>query len=160
LEYQLRIADVSLLIFERSVLERDFASEILEFCPEFTTAKGAVYSNCLPFLRRAVCLGDMASLGSTVESWSDFVNCALKAPAAIVEAIGAEVAPADRAMVFFSSGSTAKPKGVVHSHRAATIQCWRWKRLFALDSDVRTWTANGFFWSGNFTQAVGATFSV
>jgi acyl-CoA synthetase (AMP-forming)/AMP-acid ligase II len=159
LEYQLRIADVSLLIFERSVLERDFAAEIMEFCPELATAPGTVYSKRLPFLRRAICIGDTSGLGAAVESWSEFVDSDSKAPAAIVEAIEAEVAPSDRAFVFFSSGSTAKPKGVAHSHRAAAIQCWRWPRLFALDSNVRVWTANGFFWSGNFTQAVGATFS-
>jgi acyl-coenzyme A synthetase/AMP-(fatty) acid ligase len=61
--------------------------------------------------------------------------------------------------LFFSSGSTAKPKAIVHAHRAAAIQCWRWRSIFAVDTDVRTWTANGFFWSGNFAMAIGATFA-
>jgi fatty-acyl-CoA synthase len=160
LEYQLRVADVSILIFERAVLDRDFAAEIVEFCPELATAESTVYSPRLPFLRRAVCIGDAPPLGRAVESWEEFVDGDLQAPAALVEAIGAEIAPSDRAMVFFSSGSTAKPKGIVHCHRAATIQFWRWRRIFALSSDVRTWTANAFFWSGNFTQAIGATLSV
>src|ERR1022692_2046338 len=69
LEYMLRLADVSLLIFERSVLNRDFASEIGEFCPELTAAHGVAYSNRLPFLRRAVCIGEMSSLGGAIESW-------------------------------------------------------------------------------------------
>jgi fatty-acyl-CoA synthase len=59
--------------------------------------------------------------------------------------------------VYFSSGSTAKPKAIVHSHRAAAIQCWRWVRVAAIDANVRTWAANGFFWSGNFSQAMGST---
>ncbi|MFP5305284.1 MAG: class I adenylate-forming enzyme family protein [Gammaproteobacteria bacterium] len=59
--------------------------------------------------------------------------------------------------MFFSSGSTAKPKAIVQAHRAAAIQCWRWPRIFAVDRDVRTWTANGFFWSGNFAMAMGMT---
>jgi acyl-CoA synthetase (AMP-forming)/AMP-acid ligase II len=44
-------------------------------------------------------------------------------------------------------------------HRAATIQFWRWRRFLGLDADVRTWAANGFFWSGNFAMALGATFA-
>src|SRR5580692_2902277 len=47
---------------------------------------------------------------------------------------------------------TDKPKGIFNSHRAMAIQCWRSRRLFALEDDVRCWTANGFMWSGNFVM--------
>ena len=157
-EYQLRVGDVSLLIFERSILSRDFGAELIEMCPELETSDGIAHSPRLPFLRHAVCIEDTVSKGS-IESWQDFVHGDLKASASMVEAIDAEIAPTDRAMVFFSSGSTAKPKAVLHTHRAAAIQCWRWSRVTALDPGVRTWTANGFFWSGNFTQAIGSTLS-
>jgi fatty-acyl-CoA synthase len=158
LEYQLRVGDVSLLIFERSVLDRDFAAEITEICPELAKGGGEVQSTRLPFLRRAVCIGEAAPAGA-FELWSDFLRKGPLAPAALVEAIGAEIAPTDRGLVFFSSGSTAKPKAIVHAHRAAASQCWRWRRIFAVDPDVRTWTANGFFWSGNFCMAIGTTFA-
>lgn len=157
-EYQLRIGDVSILIFERSVLKRDFAEELDQLVPELRQA-GVVHSARLPFLRSAVCIDDGNPVGGAVESWSDFVRSGPASLTPVLESIDAEVAPTDRAMVFFSSGSTAKPKAILHAHRAAAIQCWRWRRIFALDSEVRTWTANGFFWSGNFAMAVGATFS-
>ena len=74
LEYLLRVADVSLLIFERSVLNRDFAAEIGEFCPELASARGDVHAPRLPFLRRAVCIGEMDGLGGAIESWQEFVH--------------------------------------------------------------------------------------
>jgi acyl-CoA synthetase (AMP-forming)/AMP-acid ligase II len=157
LKEQLLLGDVSLLIFERSVQGRDFAAELIELCPGLAGAKGEVQSKTLPYLRRTVCIGDIAPDGA-FELWSDFLRGS-QAPAELVEAIANEVAPTDRGLVFFSSGSTGKPKAIVHAHRAAAIQCWRWRGIFALEPGVRTWTANGFFWSGNFCMAVGATFA-
>ncbi len=159
LEHMLRISDVSLLIFEREILKRDFASDILEFCPELGTADQTILSPRLPFLRNAICIGDTEGLGGAVERWDDFLASDRKVSAEMVDAMSAEVAPSDRGLIFFSSGSTAQPKGMVQTHRAATIQYWRWPRIYGFDSEVRTWTANGFFWSGNFTQAIGATLS-
>ena len=158
LEHQLRIADVSLLIFERSVAQRDFAAELLQLCPELRSGERELRSTHLPFLRQVVCIGDTAGLGAAFEPWSDFLRSEA-VPAALIEARAAEIAPTDHGIVFFSSGSTAKPKAILHTHRAAAIQCWRWRRLFGLDRDVRTWGANGFFWSGNFAMAIGATFA-
>ena len=173
LEYQLRVADVSLLIFERSVLKRDFAAELIELCPEIVStgdslagrsvaaAPRELFSARLPFLRRLVCIGELPpqGKGGALESWPEFLRAGVMTLAPLVEAIAADVSPVDRAMVFFSSGSTAKPKGIVHVHRAAAIQCWRWRRYLAIDADVRTWGANGLFWSGNFAMALGSTFA-
>jgi acyl-CoA synthetase (AMP-forming)/AMP-acid ligase II len=158
LEYQLRIADVSILIFERSVLQRDFAQELREICPELGAEQRVIRPERLPFFRRAICIGDAEGAGGAFEPWSEFLETDL-VPASLVEAIGAEIAPTDRGLIFFSSGSTAKPKAILHAHRAAAIQCWRWRFFFGLDRDVRTWAANGFFWSGNFAMALGATFA-
>ncbi len=157
IEYQLRVADVSLLIFERSVLNRDFAKELIELCPDLATSTAPMYSNYLPHLRRAVCIGSESPAGA-FESWNDFLKGPLVA-ASLIDATSAEVAPTDRGFIFFSSGSTAKPKAIQHTHRAAALQCWRWKQFFGVDPDVRTWSANGFFWSGNFAMAIGATFA-
>ena len=161
LENQLRIGDVSLLIFERSVIGRDFAAELVELCPDLAQAspdlaqtRSEVLSTRLPFLRGAVCIGDAPA--GAFESWPDFLQNDL-APAELLEAIAAEIVPTDRGLVFFSSGTTARPKAIVHAHRAAALQCWRWRDIFALDPDVRTWSANGFFWSGNFAMALGST---
>src|SRR5690606_23877274 len=68
----------------------------------------------------------------------------------------AAVTPADPALLFFSSGSTGNPKGILNSHRAVNIQSWRWVRIYAFDTHpVRAWSANGLFWSGNFSVSLG-----
>jgi fatty-acyl-CoA synthase len=69
------------------------------------------------------------------------------------------VLPSDAAVLFFSSGSTSKPKGILSAHRGVCIQLWRFRRMygFSPDDHVRGWTANGFFWSGNFAMVLGST---
>jgi acyl-CoA synthetase (AMP-forming)/AMP-acid ligase II len=158
LEHQLRVGDVSLLIVEREVSGRDFAAELIELCPELAESGRELHSPRLPFLRRAICIGEAPASGA-FEAWSDVLRAGPLAPTALVDAIANEIAPSDRALVFFSSGSTAKPKAVLHTQRAAALQCQRFRRIFGVAADVRTWTANGFFWSGNFAMAIGATFA-
>jgi len=159
IEYQLRIGDVSLLIYERQILARDISAELLGLCPEIGRARGELRAPRLPFLRRLVCIGEASADAPLIETWTSLLEPARLADAAMVEAIGAEIAPTDRAMVFFSSGSTARPKAILHMHRAPAIQLWRWQRVFGVDRDVRTWTANAYAWVGNFCMAVGSTFT-
>lgn len=160
LEYLIRESDISVLIIERSVLKRDFLSDLLEICPQITEhASGTLRLSQFPFLRRIVCFGgEPASHG--VDSWNSFLAGAVEVPADFVDSVAAEISIVDAAVVFFSSGSTALPKGIIHAHRAAAIQCWRWARILELDTDVRSWTPNGFFWSGNFCVVLAATLAV
>ena len=100
------------------MLKREFAVELIGLCPEIGHGKRELlHSVRLPFLRRLVCIGDEPSLGGAFEPWPEFLRTDVPALAPLVEAIEAEVAPVDRALVFFSSGSTAKPKAILHTHR-------------------------------------------
>ncbi|WP_280310852.1 hypothetical protein [Nocardia abscessus] len=38
--------------------------------------------------------------------------------------------PSDTAVLFFSSGTTSKPKGIRSAHRGVAIQMWRFRRMF------------------------------
>ena len=51
------------------------------------------------------------------------------------------------------------PKGILSAHRGVSLQLWRWKRFYATSEDARAWSANGFFWSGNFGMAIGGSLS-
>ena len=67
--------------------------------------------------------------------------------------------PSDAGVLFFSSGSTSKPKGILSAHRGVAIQMWRFRRVYGFgpEDNIRCWSANGFFWSGNFAMSLGAT---
>lgn len=161
LEYLLQAAGVSSLLFERNVLKKDFAAILGELEPQIlTVAPGRLASTRFPFLRRLAVVGKPPEhAGGAIESWSDFLAQGESIPRKLVEATAATVLPANAGVLLFSSGSTSRPKGILGSHRQITIQCWRWRRMLGLGDDVRSWTANGFFWSGNFGMALGATFA-
>jgi fatty-acyl-CoA synthase len=155
LEYLLRASAVSVLLLERQVARKDFAAMLEALEPGILAMRG-VRSSHFPHLRHLALIG-AARAGSGFESWEAFCGRAGQVPAALALETAAEVRPADVGAILFSSGSTARPKGIVNSQRGIAIHLWRWRRMFALGDDVRCWTPNGFFWSGNFGCALGAT---
>ncbi len=157
LEYLLQISCISILLFERRVAKKDFTGMLCELEPQIrASGTGRLASGKFPFLRRLAVVDDVEGAPG-IEDWFGFLAHGKAIPAALVEATAATVTPADIAAVFLSSGSTNRPKGILSSHRGIAIQCWRMRRMFALKDDVRTWTASGFIWSGNFATALGAT---
>ncbi|TGD71327.1 long-chain fatty acid--CoA ligase [Mangrovimicrobium sediminis] len=164
LEYLLSVSDVSVLLFEDQVLKKDFGAMLADLEPALReAAPGTLYSQKFPFLRRLVRLpGVTAADPSTAvdctafESMADFLAAGSAVPVEVVEGRAASVKPSDTGGLFFSSGSTSLPKGILHSQRAFTIQWWRWPRLCRVDGPVRAWTGNGFFWSGNISIIVGS----
>jgi fatty-acyl-CoA synthase len=150
LAHLLEASAVSTLLFERHVASRDFAAMLRALEP-----------TRFPFLRQVVVLDAAAESAEegAFESWPHFLERGRVTPARVVEARAAAVRPADVGALFFSSGTTSTPKGVLHSQRAVAIQWWRWPRLMGTGDDVRCWTANGFFWSGNFSMVIGNALS-
>lgn len=157
MEYLLQVTGVSILLFERSVAKKDFAEMLCDLEPGITRAMpGELVSMRFPFLRHLAAV-DIAEGSGAIESWAEFLSHGAAVPPALMEATAAAVKPSDTAALFLSSGSTNRPKGILSAHRGIAIQCWRMPRMFALKEDIRTWSANGFTWSGNFAIALGGT---
>jgi fatty-acyl-CoA synthase len=166
LEHLLQAGAVSILLYDRQVLKADFGAMIADLEPAIrTSAPGALSSTKFPFLQRLVVLepaaavGQAAGDGSAVERWSDFIASGRALSEALVLARAESVKPHDVGGLFFSSGTTSTPKGILHAHRAFAIQWWRWPRVLTVKEPVRSWTGNGFFWSANITMIVGTAFS-
>jgi len=92
-----------------------------------------------------------------IEGWSSFLARGAGVSAERIDATAASVCPSDTAVLFFSSGSTGKAKGILSAHRGVCLQLWRWPQWYNIQTPPRTWSANGFFWSGNFAMALGGT---
>jgi len=157
LEYLLNASSVAVLLFERRVLKTDFASVLSELAPEIAAERsGPLQSGRFPYLRYLATIGDAAP---GIASWADFLARGRDEPRELVLATAAATKPSDTGALFFSSGSTSKPKGVLSAHRGIAIQMWRFRRVceFGPEDNLRCWSANGFFWSGNFVMSLGAT---
>ena len=158
LDEVLKASSCSVLLFEASVLKKDFAAVLCALEPRIAqAAPGRVASVRYPFLRHLAAVG--ASGHGAIETWADFLARGEGVSPERVEARAAAVSPADPATLFFSSGSTGKAKGILSDHRAVCLQLWRWKLWYGIDAPPRTWSSNGFFFSGNFASGLGGTLS-
>ena len=167
LDYLLKASEVSILLFDRQVLKTDFGSVLRALEPRIQTAlPGALESTRFPFLRRLVALdavtpgaGIAADDARSVERWPDFLTRGATLSAELVAARAACTGPADLGGLFFSSGTTSLPKGILHAQRAFAIQWWRWPRVLSIKEPARSWTGNGFFWSANVSMVLGTALS-
>ncbi|MFV8817986.1 class I adenylate-forming enzyme family protein [Haliea sp. E17] len=166
LDHLLKASDVSVLLYEDRVLKKDFAAMLAELEPAVAASVPGTFSSVkFPFLQRLVQLPGVTSLNGPAplagacESYAEFIAAGVGIDDAVVEARATSVQPTDNGGLFFSSGSTSLPKGILHSQRAFTIQWWRWPRICLMKQPVRSWTSNGFFWSGNISIIVGTAFS-
>ena len=145
----------SVLLLEPRVLKKDFVRILTELEPEIAGAGSAeISSPKYPFLRHIVALDSDTAVGA-IAPWQAFLARGLEECERRIDARAATVMPADPGALFFSSGTTGRPKGILSAHRGIAIQLWRWRRIFGLQDDVRCWTANGFFWSGPCGMAIG-----
>lgn len=161
LEYLIEVSGCSVLLFERKVMKKDFADVICALDADIGTATSGEYASVkFPFLRHLAMVGGDTPQGA-IETWQDFLDHGAQVAPELVDATSATVMPSDQGVLFFSSGTTSRPKGIMSAHRGVTLQLWRWRKFFATKDSigVRMWSANGFFWSGNFAMAIGGALS-
>jgi fatty-acyl-CoA synthase len=142
LRYVLRHSDTAFLLHQSKLAGHDFDAMLDRLW-------GGDPSEELPHLRLAACLGR--------SSWEQLMTSADGRDDRTLDAAADGVSPHDDALVIYTSGTTAQPKGVLHSHRPPCLQSWRFAAQLCLDETVRVWSAFPFFWTAGFCMVMGAT---
>jgi acyl-CoA synthetase (AMP-forming)/AMP-acid ligase II len=152
----LRIGDVDTLLTARRVLGNDLQEMLEASVPELADASGP---RC--FLPGVPSLRAVWMTGAVDRAWATPIDVlAADAPTevtdALLDAIEAEVVPADLAQVTYTSGTSAEPKGVVHTHGTVVRATAGLPLLQTADgSSPRYFCAFPFFWIGG-TLILGA----
>lgn len=137
----------------RDLLTRSAVAGVLTQCRLLDArladdVRAMVADNQIPFLGWSAAVGD--------QSWTRLLDDGIPHTAAVTPR-AAIIGPGDPGLIQYSSGTTSTPKGMLHLHRAPTLQFWLQADIFRRTPDSRVWAPLPLFWTAGFTTAMGAT---
>jgi acyl-CoA synthetase (AMP-forming)/AMP-acid ligase II len=149
LGWMLRHADIDTLLTCDSLLGNDLLERI-EGCAGSLSRQSAGGGRLalaeLPYLRQVVVWGDGARSWAT--GVDEFLARAETIQPALLAEIEAEVRPADAMLIIYSSGSTAEPKGAIHSHGAVIRHAFNLNTMRDVCPGDVVYSPMPFFWVG------------
>jgi len=165
LGFVLRHADVHTLLTSARFLSNDYLERLERFAPELATHGPApLRVRALPYLREV----RVWESDGRERAWASGGAAALEALAdatpgiddALLEEVEREVRPADPMVVVYSSGSTADPKGAIHTHGTALRHAHNLNGFRDLVPEDRIYSPMPFFWVGGFVFTLVSTMHV
>jgi acyl-CoA synthetase (AMP-forming)/AMP-acid ligase II len=162
LGWVLRHADVHTLLCWPRLLGHDYLERLEACAPGLARQRaGSLLLPELPYLRQVV------AFGACDRPWAlgpeALVGAADAAPgmdAGLLAAVETCVVPADPMVVIYSSGSTAEPKGAVHTHGSVIRQAWQLNTYRDIRADDVVWSPMPFFWVGGLVMGLVASMHV
>ena len=149
-----RHADLDTLIAPQNLLGQSVEELFDDTWPELRLSGRRLYLADAPYLRQ------IWLVGGADRRW------AIRTPAftgldddedirdTLLEQVESEVRPSDLMVMIHTSGATAEPKAVVHTHGAQIRHAWTLALLYGFTQDVRTFTTMPFFWVGGLTVSL------
>ena len=170
LRYAVRYADICLLITASSYLSHDYIERLEDTFPELShaSAKPGLALEDAPFLRSVWVVQPTSRtwVAGTIEELATLGRACARFTPVLLEAVEAAVSPADLGLIIYTSGSTADPKGVVHTQGATVRKILLMAEMNAiipydLKPQDRMLVTSPFFWVGGFLSlTAGATHGV
>ena len=147
-----RHTDLDTLLAPRSLLGQDIEEQFEVTWPELRrSASTDLYLSDAPYLRRIWLVGGSnRPWASAVPKLGDLADDGVVSEE-VFEQVEGEVRPSDLMVMIYTSGATAEPKAVVHTHGAQIRHAWSLAQLYGFTENVRTFTTMPFFWVGGFT---------
>jgi acyl-CoA synthetase (AMP-forming)/AMP-acid ligase II len=143
----LRHTDVQVVLMGQSIAGRDLVERMQDALPSLTDGGAVIAAPEAPYLRRVYvwpeCDRPWAAPWPRTESVASL--------ACLAEA---EVGPADELVVVSTSGTTALPKSVVHTHGSLVRHAYILARHRGVTSTDRIYSPMPFFWVGGLTMVV------
>jgi fatty-acyl-CoA synthase len=144
LEFALSHAEISCLIAVDRFRRSDYQAMLSDMAP---------HAQRLPALRRTIWLAadeqqrPPCDAAAGQMSWQDTLAGADSVPLQQVEQAASQVQPDDVAMLLYTSGSTATPKGILLQHGHWITNSFHIGERQHVSSEDRAWLAVSLFWS-------------
>jgi fatty-acyl-CoA synthase len=150
--YALKHADVDTFLLVPAFLKHDYLASLRDVVPEIAqSTAGHLFSASVASLRRVIVIGDRVP---GTFAWNELP---VVGDEAFLAALEAALTPADWATIFFTSGTTAAAKAVLHTHGALTTSARRIAPCFGITEEDAWWGHMPLFWSGGFVLGALAT---
>jgi acyl-CoA synthetase (AMP-forming)/AMP-acid ligase II len=153
LSWILRHADIDCLLAASKFLTHDYPARLEAALPGLSEAGDPILR-----LRSAPLLRRVYLFGATDRAWAgdagrleDALEPGLDDD--FLAAVESATTPADPMVMLYSSGSTADPKGALHTHGSVLRHAAALARLRHLEPVDRIWSPMPFFWVGGFVFA-------
>lgn len=159
LGWVLRHADVDTLLCVRQLLGNSYLERLEACAPGLAFQKAdAIAVKELPYLRRVWVFGGCdRSWARPVRALEDVADAAPAIDAELLAELEGCVSPADPLALIYSSGSTADPKGALHTHGALIRHSLALNGFRDLRPEDRAYSPMPFFWVGGLVFSLFAT---
>jgi acyl-CoA synthetase (AMP-forming)/AMP-acid ligase II len=144
----LRHTDVQVVLMGQSVAGRDLVERVQDALPGVFDGGSAIAQPATPYLRR------IHVWPSCDRSWASPWLQRTESAASLAFSAEEEVRPADDLVVVTTSGTTAQPKSVVHTHGSLVRHAYILARHRGVTSADRIYSPMPFFWVGGLTMVV------